>query len=65
MATKPNTTNIAVNKDVAEQLRGIAKDARMTTLEVANQLLLFAMNHGAVKLEVKTITIHPKGPKRK
>lgn len=57
MAVSPNTTNIAVARDVAEQLRGIAKKANMTTLEVANQLLLFAMSQGEIKLEKTQLVI--------
>jgi hypothetical protein len=60
MAISPGTTNLAVSRDIADRLRELAKDNNMTTLEVTNQLLTFALNQGELELEVRKITVRPK-----
>lgn len=57
MAVNPNTTNLAVKKEIAEKLRSLAKANDMTTMDVTNQLLDFALSQVEIKVEVKTMTL--------
>jgi hypothetical protein len=65
MAVNPNTTNLAVQKDIADRLRQLAKDNDTTTLDITNQLLKFALDQGEVDIEVRSVKIKPKAAPKK
>ena len=60
MAVNPNTTNMAVDKEIAEMVRGAARELSMTALEVTNQLLRFALSQNELEIEVRMVKLKPK-----
>jgi hypothetical protein len=48
MAVNPNTTNLAVEKQLADQIRAIAKEVGLTTLKVTNQMLAFVLKQNEI-----------------
>jgi hypothetical protein len=51
---------MAVDKEIAEHVRGIAKELNMTAQDVINQLLRFALDQNEVQFEVKMVKLTPK-----
>jgi len=64
MPTAPNTTSLAVDREVADQVRAIATELNVSTYEVTNQLLRYAMQQ-EVEIEVKRLTVKPKAAGKK
>ena len=60
MAVNPNTTNLAVDKQIAGVVRGMAKKEDMTVLNLTNQLLTFALKQSELKVQVEVKTLKPK-----
>jgi hypothetical protein len=68
-ATKPakseekennNPMTLAVDRDIAAQVKAIAKELDTTTLDATNQLLRFALSQGAVEMTVTKMIVSPK-----
>ena len=60
MAQNKNTTNVAIYLDVNEQLQALCDETKLNKLEVASQLLRFALGQSKIELTEKTITVIPK-----
>jgi hypothetical protein len=58
MATNPNTTNFAVDKKVADEIRGIAKENELDILELTNHLLKSALKLPQLEIPARVIKLN-------
>lgn len=62
--TKESVSTVAVDKAIMDRVRATAKKNGITTVDLTNQLLTYALDHGKVEISVKkvAITVAPAAP---
>ena len=51
------TTNLAIQKDLAVQLRTLAKTTGVTVFEITNQLIAFGLKNAKLNVERRVLTV--------
>ena len=54
-----DVSTLAVERPISDRVRELAKKHRMSTLDMTNQLLDFAMNQAKIEIEVRTVVLNP------
>lgn len=57
--SKESVSTVAVDKAVMDRVRATAKQNGITTVDLTNQLLTYALDQGKVEISIKKFTIAP------